>query len=89
MDRKERNGELRSEWAKEVRRWEVERNRAKCERTKPRWLKPKMPAMEGAIPKPKVADFEEESEGDEEMEGDEDEEDEEDVERSIDGGDSD
>jgi hypothetical protein len=30
---------------------------------------------EEAIPKPKVADFKEKSEGDEEMEGDEDEED--------------
>jgi len=30
MDRKERNGELKSKWANEVRRWEVERNRAKC-----------------------------------------------------------
>jgi len=55
------------------------------------WLKPKMPAMRGPKPKPKVADFKEESEGDEEMEGDKDEEDEEDVERSrsSDGGDSD
>ena len=45
----------------------------------------KMPAMEGAITKPK-ADFKEESEGDEETEGDEDEEDEEES-RSSNGGD--
>ena len=33
-----------------------------------------MPAMEKAAPKPKVADFEEEGEGDDEMEEDDDEE---------------
>jgi hypothetical protein len=33
--------ELKSEWVNEIRRWEVERNRAKCEQTKPRWVKPK------------------------------------------------
>ena len=54
-----------------MRRWEVERNSAKCERRKARWTKPKMPVTEKMIPKPKVADFEEESE---EMEGDEEEE---------------
>ena len=36
-----------------------------------RWIKPKIPATEKLIPKPKVADFEEESE---EMEGDGEEE---------------
>jgi len=44
--------------------------------------------MEKPILKPKVADFEEGSEGDEETEGDEDEEDVEKM-RSSDGGDSD
>ena len=33
-DRKEKNDTLKAEWANEVRRWEVERNRAKCERKK-------------------------------------------------------
>jgi hypothetical protein len=92
VERKERNGELKSELVKEVKRWEVERNRAKCERSKPRWVKPKAPTMEKPTPKPKVADFEEESEGgsegDEEMERDEDEEDVEGS-RSSDGSDSD
>jgi hypothetical protein len=84
MDRKGRNGALKSEWEKEVRNWEVEKNRAKCDRRKPKWTKPKMPAMEKSIPKPKVADFAEESEGDEEMEDiDEDESD------TVDGSDSD
>ena len=72
MDRKEQNSALKLEWEKDVRKWEVERNSAKSERRKPRWTKPKMPAMEKPIPKPKVADFVEESESaeeNEEMEG--------------------
>ena len=73
VDRKEQNGALKSEWEKEVRDWEVEKNSAKCDKRKPRWIKPKMPAMAKPIPKPKVADFAEESESaeeDEEMDGD-------------------
>ncbi len=72
MDRKGQNSALKLEWEKDVRKWEVERNSAKCERRKPRWTKPKIPAMEKPIPKPKVADFVEEresSEENEEMEG--------------------
>lgn len=41
MDRKEQNSALKLEWEKDVRKWEVERNSAKCERRKPRWTKPK------------------------------------------------
>jgi hypothetical protein len=48
---------------------QMEKNRARCEWTKPKWVKPKIPAMEKPIPKPN-----EESEGNEEMEEDEDEE---------------
>ena len=62
MDRKEQNSVLKTEWEKDVRKWEVEKNSAKCDRRKPRWTKPKMPTMEKPIPKPKVADFAEESE---------------------------
>jgi len=72
MDRKEQNSVLKLEWEKEVKKWEIERNSAKCERRKPRWTKPKMPPMEKTIPKPKVADFVEERESSEEnkeMEG--------------------
>src|SRR6266545_1389370 len=50
MDRKEQNSVLKTEWEKDVRKWEVERNSAKCDRRKPRWTKPK------------VAEFAEESE---------------------------
>lgn len=56
-DRKERNNALKAEWTEDVRKWEVKKNRAKCERKKPRWMKPKIPTMEKAITKPKVADF--------------------------------
>jgi len=70
MDRKEQNSVLKTEWEKDVRKWEVEKNSAKCDRRKPRWTKPKMPTMEKPIPKPKVADFAEESESvEEENEG--------------------
>ncbi len=72
-DRKDRNDALKAEWAEDVRKWEVEKNRAKCERKKPRWTKPKMPTMEKAIIKPKVADFMEESGGEEDIDEDEDE----------------
>ena len=44
-------------------RWEVERNSAKCDRRKPRWTKLKMPTMGKPIPKLKITDFEEGSEG--------------------------
>lgn len=71
MDRKERNSVLKSEWEKEVGKWEVEKNSAKCDRRKPRWTKPKMQPIEKLIPKPKVADFAEEREGDEEIDEDE------------------
>ena len=88
MDRKKRNGTLKSEWDEDVRRWEVERNSAKCERRKPRWTKPKKPLMERAVLKPKVADFGDDNEGEEEVEGVE-EEDYDDGTRDSDGGDSD
>ncbi|KAF8059865.1 hypothetical protein FPV67DRAFT_1424886 [Lyophyllum atratum] len=64
MDRKKKNDAQKAEWARDVRKWEVEKNRAKCERQKPRWTKPKMPPAEKAAPKPKVADFVEESDED-------------------------
>ena len=89
MDRKERNGTLKSEWDNDVRKWEVKRNHAKCERRKPRWTKPKKPTVEKPIPKPKVANFREDNEGEEEMEGVEEEEDFDDGMRDSDGGDSD
>jgi len=61
-------------WAKEVKKWEVERDSAGSGQRKPRWNKPKMPSMERALPKPKVSNFvedsEEEEEGDKEEEGD-------------------
>ena len=65
MDRKERNGTLKAEWEKDLpaRKWEIERNNAKCDRRmKARWTKPKITAMEKLILKPKVANFEEECE---------------------------
>jgi hypothetical protein len=68
MDGKKRNDALKAEWTKGVKSWEVERNRAKCERQKLRWTKPKAPVMEKVIVKPRIADFEEESKGNEEME---------------------
>jgi hypothetical protein len=67
MDRKERNGALKSKWEEDVRKWEVERNSAKYDHRKPRWTKLKMPAMEKLFPKPKVADFEGESARDVDM----------------------
>ena len=47
-----------------------------------------MPAMEKAVAKPKVADFEEESEADEEIDGEDEEEDDEGM-GNTDGGESD
>ncbi|PPQ84432.1 hypothetical protein CVT25_011259 [Psilocybe cyanescens] len=60
----------------EVKRWEAERDSARCDQRKARWTKPKMLAIEKATPKPKIADFEEESEGDKGMEGEDKDEDE-------------
>ncbi|KAF8156997.1 hypothetical protein B0H34DRAFT_848503 [Crassisporium funariophilum] len=83
MDRKVRNALCKEGWIKDIKKWEVERDSAKYEKRKPRWQKPKMPPMEKAMIKPKVADFVEGN-------GEEDEdEDEEDGERSDLGGGSD
>jgi hypothetical protein len=89
MDRKERNSALKSGWINEVRRWEAERDSAKYDQRKPRWTKPKMPAMEKAVPKPKVADFEEESEGGEGIDGEDEEECNDEAMANTDGGESD
>ena len=40
-----------------MKKWEVERDSAKYDKRKPRWQKPKMPPMEKAAIKPKLADF--------------------------------
>ncbi len=58
-------------WAKEVEKWEAERDSARSGQRKPGWNKPKMPSMERALPKPKVSNFIEDSK--EEEEGDEEE----------------
>src|SRR5271155_4837077 len=42
----ERNVTLKSRWDKDVKAWNVEQDNAKFDRRKPRWTKPKMPAME-------------------------------------------
>jgi hypothetical protein len=54
-----------------VKRWIVERDRAKLDHWKPGWTKPKMPPMEKAHGKPLLTDFttqdavdEDESDGD-------------------------
>ncbi len=75
MDRKERNAAWKLVWTEDVKRWEDEKKRAKSERRKPGWTKPKMPIMEKALRRPKVADFVEESADSEEIEGEQDEED--------------
>jgi hypothetical protein len=71
LSRKERNGQLKGGWEEEVKRWIVERDRAKLDHRKPGWTKPKMPPMEKAHGKPLLTDFttqdavdEDESDGD-------------------------
>jgi hypothetical protein len=74
MDRKERNAELKGRWEDEVKEWGIERDNAKCDHRKPRWMKPKMPPMEKALRKPLLADFVMQGlESDEDDEDDEDE----------------
>jgi hypothetical protein len=74
MDRKECNAELKGKWEEKVREWGVERDRAKSDRRKPGWTKPKMPPMEKALHKPLLADFVMQGlESDEDGEDDEDE----------------
>ncbi|KAF8162543.1 hypothetical protein BJ912DRAFT_864635 [Pholiota molesta] len=75
VDRKERNSTLKSQWTVEVRRWEVERDSAKFDQRKAHWTKPKMPTMEKAVPRPKVSDFEQESEASDDDRRKDDEED--------------
>jgi len=53
-------------WAKEVEKWEAERDSARSGQRKPGWNKPKMPSMERALPKPKVSNFVEDSKEEEE-----------------------
>ncbi|KAF8257132.1 hypothetical protein EI94DRAFT_1818905 [Lactarius quietus] len=55
--RKERNTQLKVEWEVEVKEWNAERDSAKLEHWKPKWMKPRMPAMEKAHCKPLLADF--------------------------------
>jgi hypothetical protein len=88
MDRKDRNGKLKSGWEADVKKWTVERDDAKNDRREPRWTKPKMPMLEKALRKPLLIDFvmQEDSEG-----GEEEEEEEEGLEGgdgASDGGDS-
>jgi len=70
MDRKDRNGKLKSGWEADVKKWTVERDDAKNDCRKPRWTKPKMPMLEKALQKPLLIDFvmQEDSEGGEEEE---------------------
>lgn len=82
MDRKEHNAELKSKWEEEVRKWCIERDDAKRDHRKPRWMKPKMPPMEKALRKPLLVDFAmqgSESDGDDE----DDEDDDADVDRDL------
>lgn len=57
LDRKEKNAQIKGGWEEEVRRWGIERDKAKHERRKPGWTKPKMPPMGKALRKPLLADF--------------------------------
>jgi hypothetical protein len=82
MDRKQRNVTLKSRWDKDVKAWNVERDNAKFDRRKPRWTKPKMPAMEKATRKPALANFTPENPS---SDDDDDDEEEEDVQMSVDG----
>ena len=59
---------LKSGWDEDVKNQTVEQDNAKYERRKPRWMKPKMPAMEKTICKPMVADFNIEDSSSEEKE---------------------
>ena len=58
--------------------WNVEHDNAKFDRRKPRWTKPKMPAMEKATRKPALANFTTENPSS-------DNDDKEDVQMSVDG----
>lgn len=71
MDRKDRNGTLKSGWEAEVKVWSDERDDTKCDHRKPRWTKPKMPTMEKALHKPLLADFIVQKDSKEEEEDDE------------------
>ena len=57
MDAKERNDGIQTAWKQDVKQWEVERDSAKFDCQKPRWMKPKKPLGEKIPPKPKVFDF--------------------------------
>lgn len=57
MDRKECKAKLKGRWEDKVKEWGIERNNAKCDHRKPRWIKPKMPPMEKALCKPLLANF--------------------------------
>jgi hypothetical protein len=82
IDRKQRNGTLKSRWDKDVKAWNVERDDAKIGHRKPRWTKPKMPAMGKATRRPTLAYYTTENPSSDE---EEEEEEEEDVQMSIDG----
>jgi hypothetical protein len=77
-DRLERNAMVKVGWMSKVRQWEMERDSARMDWRKPRWMKPKMPPIKKAVLRPKVSDFVDESEegkdkeeedGDEEISG--------------------
>ncbi|KAF8264065.1 hypothetical protein EI94DRAFT_1490813, partial [Lactarius quietus] len=54
---KEQNTQLKVEWEVEVKEWNAEQDSAKLEHRKPKWMKPRMSAMEKAHCKPLLADF--------------------------------
>lgn len=62
IDVKERNDGTQTAWKQDVKWWELERDSAKFDRQKPRWMKPKKPLGEKVPPKPKVSNFVDKSE---------------------------
>ena len=66
--RKARNIQIRKSHQDAVKAWEAECDRAKEERRKPQWIKPKQGILEKPVPRPKMPD--DETESDEEDEHD-------------------
>jgi hypothetical protein len=56
-ERKKKCEQINTQWKAEVSKWEIEKERAKKERKRPGWLKPKRPQLPKALPKPQKADF--------------------------------
>jgi hypothetical protein len=67
-ERKERNTEIRRTHQEAVIEWEKERDAAKAEKRQPRWVKPKQPKLEAAIPRPKKVDLAETDKDEEDIE---------------------